>query len=311
MSDVGPGAAAGRWVVSRMTDTDGAPAGRAAAREDPPARGLARRAGAHLRWAAAALRRRRRWLRRAALALLYVPAAVILLLGALAAVALLGDLWRLGSAFSAPALSSVPDTYDRLALSAHVALVGGAYLALLCALVIVTVGCRGRGWWRLYLIPGLPLTAMTALLLVFAVVWCAAAFNSRLGWPPAVWDTLTALVLADAVMVAARVGGIGAGPLGTRRARLRGRLRTGRVPENAPVRVSRQTRPIPVVRFGPRITGVPMVESATPNLPAYASTPEAPEGLPTAEELRAAAESGPVVDEQQEGAGTAPTAGAA
>ncbi len=255
---------------------------------------LSRRADAGTRWDVTSLVRMSRWPRRVALALVYAPAAAIVLVGALAALGLLGDLWRLLRAFSTHALTSVPDTYERLALAARVTLVGGAFLALLCALVVVAVGCRGRRWWRLYLIPGVPLATVTALLFIFAVEWYAAAVNQRLGWPPVVWGSLAVLALGDAVVVAAGVGGIGAGPLGTRRKRLRGRLRTGREPEQPSARPSRQTRPIPVVRFGPYVTGVPAPESAALASPAGTSVPEAPEGVPTAEELRAAAESGPI-----------------
>lgn len=230
----------------------------------------------------------RRWLRRGLLALIYAPAVALLLLGATAAVGLLGDLWRLARALTTHALDTVPTTYDRLALAGRVALVSGAFLMLLCALVVVAVGCRGRRWWRLYLLPGGPLSAAAALIFIYAVQWCMLAANLRLGWSAGVWQTLTALALADAVLVAARIGGIGAGPLGTRRARLRSRLRGAQA---ASVRTSgrpdsRQTRPIPVVRFGPRETGVPV---PAPDLPAMPDTAPSIPGVPTAEELRAVA----------------------
>ena len=290
-------------MVSGMVDTDDTRTGRVAERDASdvasdtifaPAGSVRRAAG---RWMVPAPR----WLRRAALTLIYAPAAAILLAGALAAARLLGDVWRLLRAISTHALTIVPDTYDRLALAARVALVSGAFLALLCALVVVAVGCRGRRWWRLYLIPGVPLTAVAALLFIVAVAWCAAGINQRLGWSSAMWEMLIALALADAVVVAARVGGIGAGPLGTRRARLRGRLGGWRPAGGARTLTARETRPIPVVRFGPRVTGVPASESA---LPAEASAPSAPEGVPTAEELRAAAEPDSVAHDERESAVT-------
>lgn len=239
----------------------------------------------------------RRWVRRGLLALVYGPAVVLLLTGAAAAVGVLGDLWRLAHALTTHALDSVPTTYDRLALSGRVALVSGAFLVVLCALVVVAVGCRGRRWWRLYLIPGVPLSAAACLLFIFAVQWCRLGVDQRLGWSSGVWQTLTVLALVDAVLVAARVGGIGAGPLGTRRARLRGRLRTGHTAPHTtgrPVsRRSRETQPIPVVRFGPRVTGVPAsdppAEASVPGTPGTPNTPDAI-GAPTADELRAAAD---------------------
>lgn len=245
-----------------------------------------KRASATLRQRVSRLHRARRGLLRAFLTLIYAPAVVVLLMGVAAAAGWLGDLWRLVRALNTHVLDTVPTTYDRLALAGHVAVVSGAFLALLSALVIVAVGCRGRRWWRLYLIPGVPLSAGAALILIYVMQWCMLAANQRLGWSPGVWQTLTALALADAVLVAARVGGIGAGPLGTRRTRLRSRLRTGHTTTgHAPGRpVSRQTRPIPVVRFGPRDTAVP-----SPDLP---NTPDAARGIadaPTAEELRAVA----------------------
>lgn len=302
-------------MVSGMVDTDETRAERVAGRDASyvaagstlaPATTVRQAAG---RWTATV-----RWRPQtvALPLLLYAPAAAILLAGALAALGLLGNLWRLMHAFSTHALTNVPDTYDRLALAARVALVSGAYLALLSALVIVAVGCRGRGWWRLYLIPGVPLSAVAALLFIFAVEWCAAGFNQRLGWPSAVWGTLTTLALGDVVLVAARIGGVGAGPLGTRRARLRGRLRPGRAPELPPERPSRQTRPIPVVRFGPRDTGVPVLESAEQEPQIEARAPDAPrwDRAPTAEELSAASEAAPNAHDRQD-SDAAPAAGAA
>lgn len=251
-----------------------------------------RQAGAGPRWGLTRLRRMRRWPRRSLIALIYVPAVALLFVGAAAVVGLLGDLWWLAHAFGTHALDTVPTTYDRLALSGRMGLVSGAFLVLLCALVVVAVGCRGRRRWRLYLIPGVPLSAAAALLFVFAVQWSMLAINQGLGWPRGVWETLTALALADAVLVAARVSGIGAGPLGTRRAYLRNRLRGGHTTGphlswRPALRQSRQTRPIPVVRFGPRDTGIP-----TPDLPAGASdaVTSGTADAPTAEELRAAAE---------------------
>lgn len=238
------------------------------------------------------------WLRRGFLALIYTPAIGLLLIGTAAAVGWLGDLWRLARALNTHALDTVPTTYDRLALAGRVALVSGAFLMLLCALVVVAVGCRGRRWWRLYLIPSVPLSAAAALIFIYAVQWCMLAANLRLGWPPDVWETLTGLALADAVLVAARVGGIGAGPLGARRARLRSRLShrspAGRMSGRP---ASRQTRPIPVVRFGPRETGIPLPDSAiVPDIaPSIADAP-------TAEELRAVAGVAALAGEPREGA---------
>lgn len=247
-----------------------------------------RRARVIPRWGASRQYHARRWLRRGLLTPIYAPAAALLLMGATAAVGLLGDLWRLARALTTHALDTVPTTYDRLALAGHVALVSGAFLMLLCALVVVAVGCRGRRWWRLYLIPGVPLSAAAALIFIYAVQWCMLAANLRLGWSAGVWQTLTALALADAVLVAARIGGIGAGPLGTRRARLRSRLRGAQAArERTSGRPdSRQTRPIPVVRFGPRETGVP---APAPDLPPMPDTAPSIAGVPTAEELRAVA----------------------
>lgn len=250
------------------------------------ARSLAHRAGAAGRAGLPLLRRAGRWLGRGLIALIYAPAVALLLIGAAAAVGLFGGLWRLVRALAARAIDTVPVTYDRLALAGHVAVVGGAFLALLCALVILAVGCRGRRWWRLYLIPGVPLSAATALFFLFAVQWAMLAVNQRLGWPPSMWNALTALALVDAMLVAGRIGGIGAGPLGTRRARLRQRLRNrwaaGRAGGHAD---SRQTRPIPIVRFGPHETGVPAPEASRE---ASAAAIAGDAGVPTAEELAAA-----------------------
>lgn len=253
--------------------------------------------GLSLRWVPAGLRRVGQPLRRAFLAVIYAPAVVVLLLGVAAAVGWLGDLWRLVRALNTHALDTLPTTYDRLALAGRVALVSGAFLMVLCALVVVAAGCRGRRWWRLYLLPGVPLSAAAALTFIFAVQWCMLAANQRLGWPPDMWQTLTALALADAVLVAARVGGIGAGPLGTRRARLRKRLHGGRAAERTSGRpISRQTRPIPVVRFGPRETGVP-----SPDIAAAPDTVPSIADAPTAEELRAVAGVATLANGPQEG----------
>jgi hypothetical protein len=240
-------------------------------------------------------RRGQHWWTRVLIAAISTPAAVILLAGVVAAVGVLGDLWGLGHALAAHALGTVPATYGQLATAERVALVSGAFWALVCALVIVAVGCRGRGWWRLYLIPGVLLSAVMTIFFLLAAEWCVAAMNLRLNWPQQVWDAWIALALADGVLVAAGVGGIGAGPLGSRRARMRWRLAKHRASGTSP----RQTQPVPVVRFGPRtITGAPL-SSDPSRAQASAESPAdmlAAPGVPTAEELRAVFERRPEED---------------
>lgn len=275
-----------------MVDTEEKPVVRAVVRETSSAAAgsAATRSTEHRPLGTASPQAARRWLERSAIWLMYVPAAAILLAGALAAVGLLGGVWRLERAVATHALASVPDTYDRLALAARVALVSAAFLVLLCALVVVAVGCRGRRWWRLYLIPGVPLSAAAALLFLFVAGWCAAALTEHFGWSAPLWEPLTALALADAVLVAARVGGIGAGPLGTRRALLRERQAALRVRRLS----ARQTQPLPIVRFGPRITPI-FATDARPVAGATATIELQIADAPTADELRAAADPETVV----------------
>ncbi|HKS70779.1 MAG TPA: hypothetical protein VJQ45_10175, partial [Ktedonobacterales bacterium] len=60
--------------------------------------------------------------------------------------------------------------------------------------------------------------------------------------------------------------------------------------------ISRQTRPIPVVRFGPRETGVP-----SPDIAAAPDTVPSIADAPTAEELRAVAGVATLANGPQEG----------
>lgn len=216
----------------------------------------------------------RRWLRRTLLALLYAPTLALLLVGLLAALGWLGGLWHLVSLLVAHQLGQFGSGYTRLDLAGRLGLLSASYLILLCALVVVSVGIRGRRWWRLYLVPGVPLSAAAAIVFLLA----AAAVQSRLGLPDGLWQLLAGLALADAVVVGARIGGIGAGPLGTRRQRLRRRLRPVR---DVPAARRRTTDPLPVIRFGPRVSSPPAVSVVSAN-------DEAPvaRGLPTAEDLR-------------------------
>lgn len=214
----------------------------------------------------------RRWLRRLLLALIYAPTVALLLIGLLAALGWLSGLWHLVRLLVSHQLDQFGSGYTRLDLAGRLGLLSASYLIVLCALVVVVVGIRGRRWWRLYLVPGVLLSAAAAILFLLA----AAAVQALLGLADGPWRLLVGLALADAVVVGARIGGIGAGPLGTRRQRLRRRLRPVR---DVPAARRRTTDPLPVIRFGPRISGAPVAIAAPEDDTAV-------RGLPTAEDLR-------------------------
>lgn len=217
----------------------------------------------------------RRWLRRVLLTLIYAPTVALLLVGLLATLGWLSGLWHLVRLLVAHQLGQFDSGYTRLDLAGRLGLLSASYLIMLCALVVVAVGIRGRRWWRLYLVPGVPLSAVAAIVFLLA----GAAVQSRLGLSDGLWHLLMVLALADAMVVGARIGGIGAGPLGTRRQRLRRRLRTA---QGAPeARRRRTTDPLPVIRFGPRVSSPPAASVA----PANDEAPSA-RGLPTADDLR-------------------------
>ncbi|MFI5274692.1 MAG: hypothetical protein ACHQ4H_16800 [Ktedonobacterales bacterium] len=227
----------------------------------------------------------RRPLRALALSAIYAPAVAIVLVGVLSAAGLAGGVVRLFQLVAARQLDQFGASYDRLDIAGRTGFVSAAFLVLVCALAVVAVGCRGHGWWRLYIIPGVPLSAAAVMIFLFAVRGCEAVVGARLGWTASAWDVLSGIALADAVLVAAHFAGIGAGPIGTRRRHIRGRLRSGREAggqRSAPARQRLSGGPLPVVRFGPPGgTGAPALIVRLS--PAAGDTTSPPEGSPVVE----------------------------
>jgi hypothetical protein len=163
--------------------------------------------------AAASRGRRRTAPRQVAAAAPLVSIAIFLTLAAAPMVAATAALWAVGSALIALARialaaqtgqalnnSDIPDSLRTLETAARIGFLAIGYLALIFALMTLMAGLFGRGWGRLFILPG-ALFSATALGLLCLGAVLVASLASHLPIPPAWLIPLALYALVDAVLV--------------------------------------------------------------------------------------------------------------
>lgn len=200
----------------------------------------------------------------AAVALLFLPPVAFLIVGMWGLIAYARALyaaWHLLTHWQLDAFFSYLSAVD---FAARVGLTGGAYFALLLALIVVFAGLLTRGPRRLFLLPGIVLALPAAALFLFAAEATHEAVAARLHLPAALAPLLTAYALFDAVVLAALL----LDPRPRRR-----RRRAARPRRAAPV-----THPIPPLETMPALKR----QAATPlALDAVEAGPAAPADQPS------------------------------
>lgn len=116
---------------------------------------------------------------------------------ALVALARLIMLMRAGQALTSPAMPTLLDSLDT---AARVGFLATGYLALIFALITLMAGLFGRGWGRLFVLPGATFT-LTALALMVIGALFAAPLANDLPIPAAWLIPLVVYALIDAVLV--------------------------------------------------------------------------------------------------------------
>lgn len=166
-----------------------------------------------------------------AVALLFLPPVAFALAGLWGLIAYARALYAAWHVLTHWQLDAFFARLSAVDFAARVGLAGGAYVALLLALIVVFAGLLGRGPRRLFLLPGVVLAAPAAALFLFAAEATLEEVAARLHLPAALAPLLTAYALVDAVVLAALLL-----DLRPRRRRRRG---------SRPLRAAPATRPIP------------------------------------------------------------------
>lgn len=166
-----------------------------------------------------------------AVALLFLPPVAFVLAGLWGLIAYARALYAAWHVLTHWQLDAFFARLSAVDFAARVGLSGGAYVALLLALIVVFAGLLGRGHRRLFLLPGVVLAAPAAALFLFAAEATHEEVAARLHLPAALAPLFTAYALLDAVVLAALL------------LDLRPRRRRRRA--SRPLRAAPATRPIP------------------------------------------------------------------
>lgn len=216
-------------------------------------------------------------------AMLFFPPLAFLIAGIWGFVAYIGAFvaaWRLLTHWQLDAFFARLSTMD---LAARIGLAGGAYFALVLALIVVFAGIIGRRARRWFLVPGLVLALPAASLFVFAAEATHAALATRLHLPSFLAPLLTFYALCDAVALAVLL--------------LDTRPSTRRRRGSRPLRAAPTTRPIPRLEVVPPPilpASSPLATGAVGQTPAaFGDQPIAQPGVTPAEQDGPAISDGP------------------